>query len=332
MKYKVVVFGKQGSGKTRLNHKIAQKEIDFEEDLAPTLSVDFLSRKIDSNNVVDLWDISGEERFKQINPYYYKGADVGVFCVDLTEEIKEQEITSRIQEFRQFAPLVPIICVGTKSDSSRANSNALEKIKSKELFTNFIITSANNGDNVEALFDLIRTHCEGKLLLSWSEAVTKLKKSIISLPKAKNTLIGIELDELSNIILNKTGVPSVTPKEKAAAIEKFTKNCEIILGDEHPNVLKAVLAVAAAAIVLTVTALIGFAIGVAYSWWTGPGAFFAGLLSGYTAAVTVASSSALSGVITGGITAYGLFKPSTEVEALANFTAEVSSWDKSVIL
>lgn len=330
MKYKVVVFGK--SGKTKLAHKVAQKKIDFEEASPPTLSVDFFSRDLDSNNTVAIWDISGDERFKQINPYYYKGADVGVFCIDLTEEIDEQELIKSIQEFRKFAPLAPIICVGTKSDLPDANRDRLEKINPKVLFANFIITSAKNGENVEELFNLIRIHCESKLLLSWTEAVIKLKESVNNLPNKKNALIDIELGELSKIILANSNSSKVTPKDKAEAIKRFTKNCEIILEGESPSVLKAVLAVAAAAIVLTVTALIGFSIGVAYSWWTGPGAFFAGILSGYTAAVTVASSSVVSGLIAGGLTAYGLFKPSKEMEALETFTTEVSSWNTAVIL
>ncbi|MCW8400276.1 GTP-binding protein [Legionella sp. PATHC038] len=312
MKYKVVIFGK--SGKTKLAHKVAQTKIDFAEETSPTLSAEFFSRQMDSNNVVDLWDISGEARFKQFNPYYYKGADVGLFCVDLTEEIHEQELIKSIQEFRKFAPLAPIICVGTKSDSPKANHDALKKIKSKELFANFITTSAKDGENIEELFNLIRSHCEAKLLLSWDEAVIKLKEDIKNLPKRKKGLMDIELNELSKIVLDSKS----TPKNKAKAIESFIKNSEIILEGENPNILKAALSVAAAAIVLIATALIGFTIGVACSWWTGPGAFFAGILSGYTAAVTVASSSLASGVIAGGLTAYGLFKTSKEKAALDN--------------
>jgi len=326
MKYKVVIFGK--SGKTKLVHKLAQTKIDFAEETSPTLSVEFFSRQMDSNNIVDLWDISGEERFKQINPYYYKGADVGLYCIDLTEEINEQELIKSIQQFRQFAPLAPIICVGTKSDSPKANLNALKQINSKELFANFITTSAKNEENIEELFDLIRAQCEAKLLISWAEAVIKLKEGIKNLPKIKKSLMDIELDELSKIILDL----KATPKNKAKAIESFIKNSDIILAGENPNILKAALSVAAAAIVLIVTALIGFTIGVACSWWTGPGAFFAGILSGYTAAVTVASSSVMSGVIAGGVTAYGLFKPSKEMEALDKFTDEVSSWNRAVVL
>ncbi|WP_454780823.1 Rab family GTPase [Legionella sp. WA2022007384] len=332
MEYKVVLLGKKGSGKTQLNYQIASQNFDFKEDSPPSIGVDFLTRTIDPDIKVRLWDICADERFKQLNQIFYKGADVGVFCIDLTEKISEKEIIESIKEFRQYAPHAPIICVGTKSDSPYADINALEKIKSKELFAGFITTSAKNRKHVEELFKLIHKHCEAKYQRSWNEVVIELEKSLMQLPDKKTILIKEELTKLSKVILAKSDDPSVNPKAKVKAIEDFAKNCETILKDEHPNILKVVLSVAAAAVVLTVTALIGFAVGVACSWWTGPGAFFGGLLGGYTAAVAVASSSTALGVVAGSITAYSLFKPSKEMKAINDFTAEVSSWEQAIIL
>lgn len=331
MRYKVAVFGKNGSGKTLLNHKIAQKKVDSKSGSCSTLSVEFLSRQMDSENTVNLWDISGDQ-FEQLHQIYYKGTDVGVFCIDLTEQIDEQDVIKRIQVFRNFSPKAPIICVGTKSDSPQANLDAFQKIKSQNLFTDFILTSAKSGDNVDELFSLICKHCEAKLIISWNEAVARLKKGIMKLPEAKRILIEKELSELSTFMLAKPGVSNVQPKDKADAIEKFTKNCEIYLEGGYSNIYKAALSVAAVAIVLTITALIGFSIGFACSWWTGPGAFFTGILSGYTSALTVASSSVVTGLVAGGVTAYGLFKLSEETRALNEFDAEVSSWNTAIIL
>ncbi|HHF7365356.1 TPA: Rab family GTPase [Legionella bozemanae] len=332
MRYKVVFFGKYKSGKTQLNRRIAlQEQFEFQNEPHTTVGADFLTREIASDNTVILWDTAGDERFQGMSSVFYKGADVGIFCIDLTEEINEQEINKSIQEFREFAPNVPIICVGTKSDSPKANLNALKKIKSKEI-AHFISTSAENGDNVNELFSIITQLCKGKQYSLWGEAKAKLLLSLKELPDRKKLLINQELIKLSRIIFVDTNNPSVTPLHKANAIEDFTNSCKVILEGQHPNVLHAVLSVAAAAIVLTVTALIGFTIGVACSWWTGPGAFFAGLLSGYTAALAVASSSTALSVVAGGITAYGLFKPTKEMNAISEFTAEVSSWNTAIIL
>ena len=333
MIYKVLFFGKTHSGKTQLQNQIT-KAHKYEENARPTIAPAFFIRNVKKNpqEVVSIWDAPGEERFSSINPLYYKEAVVGVFCIDLTEKIDEQDIIKRIEEFRQYVPTAPIICVGTKSDSPKAKLNALDKIESKQLFADFIITSAKNETNVEELFDLICKHCSAKLLLSWNEAVATLRTNLKGLSSAKTISINHELTKLSDVILASEDNSEVSPKIKAKAIEYFANQCKIILEGEHSSYYSAVLSVAAAAIVLTVTALIGFSIGVACSWWTGPGAFFAGLLSGYTAAVTVASSSTALGVLTGGLTAYGLFKPSQEMHAINDFANTVASFDPSIVL
>ncbi|PWY56276.1 Rho GTPase (Miro-like) protein, partial [Legionella qingyii] len=328
MIYKVVFFGKSGSGKTQIIRRAAGLS-DFKLNSPRTIGADFLARKIDSSSSVSLWDTAGDERYKLLSQVFYKGATAGVFCIDLTEEINEQEIIESIAEYRQYVPNAPIICVGTKSDSPKADKTALDKIKSRALFADFITTSACTGDNGEALFKIICKHCGAKLFLSWNEAVATLQKSLKEISSNKSVLINEKLTTLSEVILAKTDDPSVNPKVKAKAIEDFTNQCKAILEDERSDAYKAVLSVAAAAIVLTVTAIIGFSIGVACSWWTGPGAFFAGLASGYTAAVAVASSSTVLGAVAGGVTAYGLFKPSKELYAINEFAETVSTFDPS---
>lgn len=331
MQYKAVFLGKMGSGKTQLL-QVAAHGNDFKENSPSSIGVDFCVRAIDSDDAVSLWDTAGNERYYSTNLAFYRGAHVGVFCIDLTDDsIDEQEIKRRVEDFRKQAPNVPIICVGTKSDSIRANLYALERFKSKELFDSFIITSAKNGENVETLFKLICQHCVAKPPFSWDETVKTLQERIEELPKEKKILINKQLDELSKVLFAKSYISDTKQMNKAKAIEDFANNCEIILEGKHPYILKTVLSVAAAAVILAVTALIGFTVGVACGCWTGPGAFFAGLLTGYTAAVAVASSSTALGALTGGITAYGLFKPSKEMRALNDFTADVSSWNASVI-
>ncbi|AWN74371.1 Rab family GTPase [Legionella anisa] len=333
MQYKVVLFGKHRSGKTQLNYRIALKaSFKFKENSRSTIGADFLTREIDSDNTAVLWDTAGALRYQALNQVFYKGAAVGVFCIDLTEEINEQEIIKNIQEFRLHAPNAPIICVGTKSDLPNADACKLNILKSKELFVHFITTSAKEGDNVDELFLIITKLCKDQQNSLWSEAKAKLIESLRELPKGKKQLIEQELTKLSDVLLAKAVDPSVTPLYKAKAIENFTANCKVILDEQHPNVLNGVLSVAAAAIVLIVTALIGFTIGVACSWWTGPGAFFAGLLSAHTAAVAVASSSTVLGAVAGSLTAYSLFKPSKEINALNEFAADVSSLNPGIIL
>lgn len=329
MRYRVVLFGKARSGKTQLAQRMTSGKFDVKEDSA-IIAVQFFKKEIDSQRTLDLWVVKGDKLFNELYPFVYKGSDIGVYCIDLSENINEDEIIQSIQSFRQFAPNAPIICVGTKSDSSKANQNALENIKSKELFSSFIYTSAKDGDNVQDLYQLIIKLCDNKLISQWQRAVAKLKDSLTRLPKHRTDLLKNELSVLEKSILSDDS--QLKPIHRLQSIEKFTNNCEKILEGKNSKIFDAILSVAAAATVLAVTALIGFAMGVALGWWTGPGAFIMGILSGYTAATAVAGSSTVLGAVAGGVSAYRLFKPSKEINALNEFTAEVSSWDKAIVL
>lgn len=329
MRYRVVLFGKAKSGKTQLAQRITSGKFEVKEDSA-IIAVQFFKKEIDSQRTIDLWVVTGDKLFNELYPFIYKGSDIGVFCIDLSENINEDEIIQSIESFRQFAPNAPIICVGTKSDSSKANQNALENIKSKELFASFIYTSAKDGDNVQDLYQLIIKLCDNKLISQWHRAVTNLKDRLTGLPGYQSNLLNSELKVLEKSILSDDS--HLKPIHKFQSIEKFTNNCNRILEGKNSKVFDAILSVAAAATVLILTAVIGFAMGVALGWWTGPGAFIMGILSGYTAATAVAASSTILGAVAGGVTAYRLFKPSKEIKALNEFTAEVSSWDKAIVL
>ncbi|PWY53773.1 Rho GTPase (Miro-like) protein, partial [Legionella qingyii] len=95
MIYKVVFFGKSGSGKTQIIRRTAGLS-DFKLNAPPTIGVDFLARKIDSSSSVSLWEIAGGTQYKDMRNLFYRDTDACVFCIDLTEEINEQEIIESI--------------------------------------------------------------------------------------------------------------------------------------------------------------------------------------------------------------------------------------------
>ena len=88
--------------------------------------------------------------------------------------------------------------------------------------------------------------------------------------------------------------------------------------------MKAVLSVAAAAVVTLIAGFVGFGIGFAAGSWTGPGAFITGFMSGSAAAASVVGASGCLGLLAGGLAAHGLFKESKEAIALTEFAADVS--------
>lgn len=330
-KFKIVLFGKQGSGKTQLSHRIALKE-NYEENASSTVGIEFLSRKIDGNNDLHFWDISGSKVYKKLHQSYYMGAIVGVFCIDLTKENDKNQINEEVQLFRDLCPYAPIILVGTKADSLDADIEAFKKNAPNELFSNCMITSAKERIGIDELYAEITKYCQGLNESLWNRSVQNLLVSLKELPRNKEQLIKVELEKLAKVILAREEELGVVSQTKGDAIEDFTNNCKTILEENHPNVLKAVASVAVAAVVTLIAAFIGFSISFFLGSWMGPGALVTGLIGGYSAALAITASSITIGAAAGGITAFGLFKTSKEMNALNEFTTEVSSWNREIRL
>ncbi|KTD60158.1 Rho GTPase (Miro-like) [Legionella sainthelensi] len=330
-KFKIVLFGKQGSGKTQLSHRVALNE-NYEENTFSTVGIEFLSRKIDEKNILHFWDISGSEIYKKLYQSYYMGAVVGLFCIDLTKKQDEKQIKDEVRLFRDICPYAPIILVGTKSDSPDADIEAFKKSSLIELFSACMITSAKERIGVDALYAEITKYCESLNESLWNRAVQNLVVSLKELPQNKAQLIKVELEKLAKIILDKGDEFGVVTQTKSDAIDDFTNNCNTILEGNHPHVFKAVTSVAVAAVVTILSAFIGFSISFFLGSWMGPGAFVTGIIGGYSAALAVTASSIAMGTAAGGITALGLFKASKEMNALNEFTTEVSSWNREIRL
>ncbi|CDZ76498.1 GTPase Era [Legionella massiliensis] len=328
MTIKVAFLGKEASGKTQLINKIVYKnKARFEEISRPSVGPDFLVRnqeppkgKSSKNNemkLFQLWDFPGVERFEKLSEPFLRDCQLGVFCIDLTTDIDDVYIQEKIKLFRQYNPDSPIILVGTKADAQNANVTRYNQLQENKVFAASVITSAKAGVNTEELFSLLGDKFPKPSV--YAEARARLLTELKDVSQEKKNLINLQLETLEQHI----SAPRTEPQTKANTINAFSSNCEAILDGEKSGLLRAVAAVAAAAFVTVVAGSIGFGIGFALSWWTGPGAFFAAITTGYAAASVVATSVSL-GALAGGLTAYGLFKTSKEMEAINEFTTQLS--------
>src|SRR5690242_7650501 len=117
--FKIVFLGNQGSGKTQLAKQLAFNDIMlFDPNSKPTVGAEFIKLPLNSENKLNLWDVTGDERYNSVLKAYHRDADIGIYCVDLTEEIDEQQIKEKIALFKKINPNSPIILVGTKADES----------------------------------------------------------------------------------------------------------------------------------------------------------------------------------------------------------------------
>jgi small GTP-binding protein len=322
--FKIVFLGNKGSGKTQLAKQLAFNNTKlFDPNSKPTVGVDFIMRTLTSENKLNLWDVSGDERYNSIMKVYEMDVDVGIYCVDLTEEIDEQHIKEKIGLYKKTNPNSPIILVGTKADEPKPNNiEVFNRIVSDGLFNKAIVSSAKDGTGVDELFSTVCSLYKDRKNSIWENAVRKLVNNLEHLPPNKKNSITEELEKLKKIVF-------ANPKDlvlldtKVKAIEDFSINCEVILEGKHAKVLKAVLAVAAAAAVTVLAGLLGFCIGFALGLWSGPGAFVTGIVAGNSAAVAAAAASTVLGLGAGGITAHRLFKKPKEMAEVQEFKSEI---------
>ncbi|KAK2781078.1 hypothetical protein FQN52_001800 [Onygenales sp. PD_12] len=120
---KIVVLGAQGVGKTSLVQRYVKNAFN-PSTTASTVGASFVTKRVldsTSDTIVRLqiWDTAGQERFRSISRLYYRGANAGLLCYDITDESSFQEMAGWLVELKQNlgedSPIV-IHVVGTKSD------------------------------------------------------------------------------------------------------------------------------------------------------------------------------------------------------------------------
>ncbi|KAI9851544.1 MAG: hypothetical protein M1838_003376 [Thelocarpon superellum] len=118
---KIVVLGSQGVGKTSLVLRYAKNA--FQPASTPsTVGASFVTKRVlddDSNTTVRLqiWDTAGQERFRSMSKLYYRGANAGLLCYDITDERSFEEMGTWLLELKEnLGDDVILHVVGTKSD------------------------------------------------------------------------------------------------------------------------------------------------------------------------------------------------------------------------
>ena len=165
IKFKIIVIGDTGVGKTKIIKQYATKE--FSDNAKPTVGVDFYKKtfKINEDYIkVKIWDTAGQERYKSITNAYIKGCHGVLVVYDITNEDSFNNIEKWIERtYDIYNQNIKIILVGNKSDLENERKvkteTALEK--AKKLNMPLMEVSALKNLNIKEVFE--------KLLLSMYE-------------------------------------------------------------------------------------------------------------------------------------------------------------------
>ncbi len=155
VKKKIVLLGDGAVGKTSLISRFVLNK--FGEKYIATIGtrVSKKSVKIGNTDVILLiWDVLGQKGYQRVQWASFKGANGAFLVADLTRRSTLESLNKYwLPELEKIAPDIPIIYIGNKSDlpNREIQEEDIQTI-ADERGTEYIITSAKTGDNVEWAF------------------------------------------------------------------------------------------------------------------------------------------------------------------------------------
>jgi small GTP-binding protein len=103
-----------------------------------------------------VWDIAGQNMFKDVHATYYIGAEGALVVADLSRKNTIDNIGNWLSEFHKVvSKKVPVMVLGNKYDLKEEGEELDEKRLDHEAGTHnapFLLTSAKTGENVEQAF------------------------------------------------------------------------------------------------------------------------------------------------------------------------------------
>ena len=155
-RYKMILFGDESVGKTSLVERFINDK--FEESYISTLGYNLYQKQINYENstiFLMIFDIGGQEKFRNLRSKYAEGADTAFLIYDVTRPESFDNIYKWRNELKEFAGDIPFIIIGNKNDLKSEilvpKENAL-KVAYELGALDFFETSAKTGEGVENAF------------------------------------------------------------------------------------------------------------------------------------------------------------------------------------
>ena len=156
--FKLLLLGDSSVGKTSILLEYISNK--FDESSISTVGVDYMDKIIDYNKFkikLQIWDTSGEEKFRTITKNFYRNADGLLVVFDLTKKESYDHIRSWINEAKENNDKLKTILIGNKLDLKDERIVAIDVAKQFAEKNNlkYIETSAKDGTNINESFQAI---------------------------------------------------------------------------------------------------------------------------------------------------------------------------------
>ncbi len=169
--FKVVLMGDGAVGKTSLRRTYMGEQ--FRASYMITIGADFAVKKMSLEGghavSIQIWDLAGQEHFKNVRSTFYKGAQGAMAVYSTVDRTSFTNLANWLDEcWKNAGKMIPIIVIGNKIDlreqfkdnpvmkgnivTTEEGRALAESIRKKGVHASFLETSAKTGQNVEASF------------------------------------------------------------------------------------------------------------------------------------------------------------------------------------
>ncbi|OWF56238.1 ras-related protein Rab-19-like [Mizuhopecten yessoensis] len=155
--YKIILIGDINVGKTSIVRRF--RDGAFDDTYRTTIGVDFAIRTLDIDNKqvkLQIWDTSGQERFRSITTSYFRNAHGIVLVYDITNRTSLEVAERWLMDVNRLCGDSPVnLLVGNKSDLIDRRQVTIQEAKTfaaNHGMIGPIETSAKSAANIDQAF------------------------------------------------------------------------------------------------------------------------------------------------------------------------------------
>ncbi len=156
LKFKVIVVGNSGVGKSCLSMRASQNI--FKEEHQLTLGTEIYNFKVKINDKsinLQIWDTCGQEKYKSLIKNYYQNSSLAIIVYSVVDQQSFDEINEWYKQIKlNTSADCKIFLIANKVDlpERKISTEQGKKYKSDFKFDLFMETSAKSGFNAKELF------------------------------------------------------------------------------------------------------------------------------------------------------------------------------------
>lgn len=156
LKYKVIVVGNSGVGKSCLSLRAIQDI--FKENYVLTLGTEIYNFKVKVNETpinLQIWDTCGQEKYRSLIKNYYQNSSLAIIVYSVTDQNSFQDVNEWYKEVKSnTSPDCKIFLIANKVDlpERKISTEQGNQCKIDFKFDLFMETSAKSGFNSKELF------------------------------------------------------------------------------------------------------------------------------------------------------------------------------------